>query len=112
MLPVKSIGASIPFYEKLGFMVEERNDAWGWATLSIDGCRIMLDQSINTWPSPHRQAVFYLYPDDVSAYHAEVKARGVEVPELEVTFYGMMEFRIEDLDGNRWWVGQVAATGF
>jgi hypothetical protein len=28
------------------------------------------------------------------------------VPELEVTFYGLTEFRINDPDGNRLWIGQ------
>ena len=30
MLPARSIAASIAFYEKLGFTVEQRNDGWGW----------------------------------------------------------------------------------
>jgi hypothetical protein len=30
----------------------------------------------------------------------------VAVPELDVTFYGMTEFRLEDPDGNRLWIGQ------
>jgi hypothetical protein len=31
----------------------------------------------------------------------------VKVPDLEVTFYGMTEFRIEDPDGNQLWIGQT-----
>lgn len=31
---------------------------------------------------------------------------GIAVPELDRTFYGMTEFRIEDPDGNRMWIGQ------
>jgi hypothetical protein len=34
----------------------------------------------------------------------------VAVPELDVTFYGMTEFRIDDPDGNRLWIGQIAAS--
>ena len=33
MQPVSNLAASIAFYEKLGFTVEERNDGWGWARL-------------------------------------------------------------------------------
>jgi hypothetical protein len=29
------------------------------------------------------------------------------VPELDVTFYGLTEFRITDPDGNRLWIGQA-----
>jgi hypothetical protein len=33
----------------------------------------------------------------------------VDVPELGVTFYGMTEFRLDDPDGNRLWIGQSPA---
>jgi len=33
------------------------------------------------------------------------------VPDLEVTFYGMTEFRIEDPDGNQLWIGQPKPDG-
>jgi catechol 2,3-dioxygenase-like lactoylglutathione lyase family enzyme len=46
MLPVKSMPASIEFYQKLGFSVERRNDDWGWAMLRFDECHLMVDQSI------------------------------------------------------------------
>ena len=107
MLPVRSIRSSIEFYEKLGFTVDEANDHWGWAKLSYGHCGLMLDQSINADPEARRNAVLYFYPDDVTAYHAMVRANGVEVPDLEVTFYDMREFRIDDPDGNRLWIGQA-----
>jgi hypothetical protein len=44
MLPVRSVQASLDFYEKPGFTVEDRNDRWGWAMLRLDQCRLMLDQ--------------------------------------------------------------------
>jgi uncharacterized glyoxalase superfamily protein PhnB len=44
-------------------------------------------------------------------YHRQVRANGVEVPELEVTFYGLTEFRVDDPDGNRLWIGQERAAG-
>jgi uncharacterized glyoxalase superfamily protein PhnB len=106
MIPVKHVPASIKFYERLGFSVEQGNDAWGWAVLCCGDCRLMIDQSINASPSAPRQSVLYLYPDDVVQYHEQVRANGIDVPDLEVTFYGMTEFRLEDPDGNRLWVGQ------
>lgn len=106
MLPVRSIPASVEFYRKLGFQVEDRHDDWGWAMLRMDECRLMLDQSINQHPLASKQTVIYLCPQDVVSYHAEVRRNGVQAPDLEVTFYGMTEFRIADPDGNRLWIGQ------
>lgn len=110
MLPVKHMPASVAYYEKLGFTVENRRDEWGWALLVCGDCRLMVDQSINIQPSAARQSVIYLYPDDITAYHQQVRDKGVEVPELETTFYGMSEFRLDDPDGNRLWVGQLAGA--
>jgi uncharacterized glyoxalase superfamily protein PhnB len=110
MLPVKSVSASVEFYRKLGFTVENRNDGWGWAMLRLGECQLMLDQSINADPGAPRNSVVYLYPDDVTAYHRQARANGLDLPDLEVTFYGMTEFRIEDPDGNRLWIGQAPAT--
>ena len=106
MLPVRSMPASVDFYEKLGFRVERRKDEWRWALLSFGECRLMVDESIDVHPGAPRTSVLYLYPDDISEYHEQVRANGLVVPDLEVTFYGMTEFRIDDPDGNRLWVGQ------
>jgi len=108
MLPVRSMPASIEFYRRLGFVVDDRNDEWGWAMLRFDDCRVMLDESINGHPGSSRLSVLYLYPDDVAEYHRQVRANGLTVPDLEVTFYGITEFRIEDPDGNWLWIGQDA----
>lgn len=110
MLPVRSVPASIEFYRKLGFGVERQVEGWGWAMLVFGDCRLMLDQSINTHPPAPRQSVVYLYPDDVAEYHRQVRANGLSVPDLDVTFYGMTEFRIDDPDGNRLWIGQAPAA--
>lgn len=106
MLPVRNLAASIAFYGKLGFSVEQRRDDWGWAMLAFGECRIMLDRSINQHPDAPRQSVLYLYLDDVAAYHQQVRGNGLTVPGLDTTFYEMTEFRLDDPDGNRLWVGQ------
>ncbi|HTL68819.1 MAG TPA: VOC family protein [Lacunisphaera sp.] len=111
MLPVQSMPRSVEFYQKLGFSVERREDRWGWAMLRCDECRLMVDQSINRPADGPRLGVVYLYPEDVAAYHARVRASGLALPDLDVAFYGMWEFRIEDPDGNRLWVGQAPANG-
>jgi catechol 2,3-dioxygenase-like lactoylglutathione lyase family enzyme len=111
MLPVKSISASVEFYQKLGFSVERRNDDWSWAMLCFDGCRLMVDQSINLHRDAPRQSVVYLYPENIVEYHQQVRRNGLVVPDLDVTFYGLTEFRLDDPDGNRLWVGQNTSAG-
>ena len=111
MLPVRSVDASVEFYEKLGFSVEQRNEDWGWAMLRFDDCRLMLDRSINTDPNGPRQSVLYLYPESIIGYHEQVRRAGLAVPDLDVTFYGMTEFRLDDPDGNRLWIGQSTPAG-
>ena len=109
MLPVASMPASVDFYQRLGFGVEKRNDSWRWAMLCFGECRLMVDESINL-PGIPRLGVVYLYPDDLAEYHQHVRSSGLVVPDLEVSFYGMAEFRIEDPDGNRLWIGQLTPT--
>ena len=107
MLPVRNLARAIEFYcGKLGFQIETRRDDWGWAMLRFDECRLMLDQSINQHPDQPRDNILYLYPADIVIYHGEVRARGLELPDLDVTFYGLTEFRVDDPDGNRLWIGQ------
>jgi uncharacterized glyoxalase superfamily protein PhnB len=106
MQPVRSMPASVTFYEKLGFIVKNRNTEWRWAMLRCGSCQLMLDQSINPHAGIPRISVLYLYPENVVDFHRRARASGLSVPEIEVTFYGMTEFRMEDPDGNRLWIGQ------
>lgn len=106
MLPVKHVARSIDFYQKLGFTVERQNDDWRWAMLVLDDCRLMVDQSINVHQDAPRQGVIYLYPDNIQEYHLQVRTNGLDIPDLETTFYGLTEFRLDDPDGNRLWIGQ------
>src|SRR5207247_10946444 len=110
MLPVRSMPASVEFYQKLGFTVEQRDDSWRWAMLSFGDCRLMLDESINVHPGIPRSSVLYFYPDAIAAYHEQVRRNGLVVPDLDFTFYGMSEFRIEDPVGNRLWILKNAYT--
>jgi catechol 2,3-dioxygenase-like lactoylglutathione lyase family enzyme len=110
MLPVKSMPKSVEFYQKLGFSVERRNDDWGWAMLYFDECRVMVDQSINVHPHAPRLSVLYLYPESIVEYHQRVRGNGLDIPDLEATFYGLTEFRMDDPDGNRLWIGQDTST--
>ena len=110
MLPVRSIAASIEFYRKLGFSVETRRDDWGWAMLCFGECRLMVDQSINL----HRARP--ANPFSISIRRASwsitgrCEAPGWTIPDLDVTFYGLTEFRLDDPDGNRLWIGQNTSS--
>lgn len=110
MQPVASMPASVAFYEKLGFVVEDRHDGQGWARLRCGDCRIMLDQSINLHAGIPKTAVLYLYVDDVVDFHRRARQAGLPAPAPEATFYGMTEFRLEDPDGNRLWIGQAGGV--
>lgn len=110
MIPVRRLPAAVEFYQKLVFSVERRNDDWRWAMLSFGECRLMVDESINVHPEGPRDFVLYLYLDDIVEFHERVRRTGLTVPALEVTFYGMTEFRISDPDGNRLWIGQNPQT--
>ena len=109
MLPVRSMPASVEFYQKLGFTVEQRDDSWRWAMLCFGDCRLMLDESINVHPDIPSTSVLYLYPEGIREFHEQVRRNGLDVPDLDETFYGMTEFRIDDPDGNRLWIGQQNA---
>ncbi|HEX4781795.1 MAG TPA: VOC family protein, partial [Usitatibacter sp.] len=85
---------------------EKRNDDWRWAMLGFGECRLMVDESINVHPDSPRLSVLYLYPEDVADYHRQLRENGLDVPALAESFYGMREFRIDDPDGNRLWIGQ------
>lgn len=110
MLPVANMPASVAFYEKLGFVVENRHDEWGWAMLRCGDWQLMLDQSINLHSGIPRMSVLYLYPENLADFHRNAVENGLSVPELDSTFYGMIEFRIEDPDGNRLWIGQAEGS--
>lgn len=121
MLNVSNIDASLDFYrEALGFDVvspRELVGEWRWATIrsgdvelmlsetgSAPGLRMTVDPHADTgWP-----AIFYFYPDDVSALFAEVIRKGYKSTPLEVTHYGMLEFSLQDPDGHTLSFGQDA----
>ena len=71
----------------------------------------MVDQSINLHRDTPRQSVLYLYPENIVEYHRQVRRNGLAVADLDVTFYGLTEFRLDDPDGNRLWIGQSTSTG-
>ena len=121
MLNVSNLEASLDFYKRaLDFQVVSPAEAiteWRWASirsgdtklmLSESDCNFELKQGINpqqevSWPS-----ILYFYPDDVDALYAHITHQGFTPTPLEITFYGMKEFSLQDPDGHLLSFGQEA----
>ena len=113
MLNVSDIEASLHFYrEALRFEVVSPAEAlkeWRWATIRSGDTELMLSETEAelglTQPlDPHQQTswptIFYFYPDDVEALFQAVTSKGFKTTPLDVTFYGMKEFSMQDPDGH------------
>ena len=105
LLQVKSVPDSIAFYERLGFRnarthTPEGDDAPVWAWLTGDDCSLMIGESDEPADAKKQGLLIYMYVDDVAAKHAELKAAGVDVGEIEYPFWSKRgEFGVKDLDG-------------
>lgn len=117
MLHVSDIERSLAFYrDGLGFALISPESAvrdWKWAHLRCDGVYLMLSGGLQGGPIRSGEsktgdwpAIYYFYPDDVVALHGTMRARGIEVGELCVTFYRMKEFSCLDPDGHMLTFGQ------
>ena len=110
MLSTEDFDATIDFYTNiLGFTCDERNDDWGWATLSIDEIAIMIAR-----PNEHVPydkigftGTFYFTVDDVDAMWEKVKDKAKVCYGIEDFEYGMREFAIFDNNGYTLQFGQA-----
>ena len=101
---VKSVSASIAFYEKLGFTVGntvvpagETEPVWAW--MQSGGAQIMLGRADGPFDADQQAVLFYIYVDDLPAKHAALKAAGIGVGEIQLRFYAPRgEFRVHDPD--------------
>ena len=113
MLNVGDIRNSISFYSKaFGFEVVSDLEAvteWRWATIRSGDTELMLSESegspnLKQGINPHEFTdwpnIFYFYPDDVEKLHNHLIENGFTPSNLEITFYGMKEFSIQDPDGH------------
>ncbi len=121
MLNISNIEQSLAFYNKaLEFEIvspAETVKEWRWATIRSGEVELMLSESRcesepqktidphsdTSWPT-----IFYFYPDDVDALYAHVRQMGYQPTKLEVTFFGMKEFSLQDPDGHLLSFGQDA----
>jgi len=101
MAHVAEIGASIAFYERLGFAVggsftPPGEDSPSWVSLRSEGAELMLARADEPVVAEQQAVLFYLYCDDVGAMH---KLLGEAGP-IKTPFYNPDgEFRLVDPDG-------------
>lgn len=102
ILWTENMDDTIGFYtEILGFIVQERNDDWQWASLEKNGVEIML-----TKPNQHEKfngiafsGSFYFTVDGVDELWEDVKTKAKICYEIETFDWEMREFAIYDNNG-------------
>ena len=105
MLPVTDVKGTIAFYEQLGFTIGNTHAPDGesdpvWAWLYCGKAHVMINKSDSPVEATHNSAALWLYCQDVAAMHAALKARGVDVGEIDYPFYNPRgEFHVHDPDG-------------
>jgi len=109
MLWSDKLPETIEFYTNiLGFTCDERNEDWGWASLSRDGVEIMLAKPNEHIPfeKPVFTGTFYITVDDVDALWDVLKNKATVLYEIEDFEWGMREFAIYDNNGYMLQFGQ------
>lgn len=112
MLLATDMDATIRFYtDGLGFTLESTlGEPPTWCMLRRDAVGLMF-----VWDAPHDHppgeehdhpeptltGVLYLYPDDVTSLHDEVKGKVAIAEELGLRPHGMREFAVCDPSGYR-----------
>jgi predicted enzyme related to lactoylglutathione lyase len=102
---VADVGASIAFYELLGFETgnTHRNAESGeidWAALERGNAALMLGKSDGPVAAEKQSVLFYLYYDDITATYEDLLRLGLPCGEMSYPFYCPKgEFRLVDPDG-------------
>ena len=102
MLWTEDLDATIEFYTSIvGFILRERNDDWGWASLQCDDVFLMLAK-----PNEHTEydqigftGSFYFTTDDVEAMWSKLKDKARVCYDIETFPWGMREFAVYDNNG-------------
>lgn len=105
MLSVTDVKRTIGFYEQLGFTVGATHAPEGdsdpvWAWLYNGRAHVMINRSDQPVEATHSSASLWLYSRDVSAAHALLKSRGLDVGDIGYPPYNSGgEFHVHDPDG-------------
>jgi catechol 2,3-dioxygenase-like lactoylglutathione lyase family enzyme len=114
-IPVTDVDRAKAFYtEKAGFHADydqRVNEGLRFVQLTPPGsaCSIALGEGI-TDAAPGSVRGLQMVVSDINEAHAELKARGVEVSEVQVLAWGSF-VSFADPDGNTWSVQQLPPRG-
>lgn len=109
MLWTEDLDGTIEFYrDVVGLECNERNDDWGWASLSLGDVGLMVAR-----PNEHVSysaigftGTFYFTVDDVEAMWLKVQDKARICYGIETFDYGMREFAVYDNNGYMLQFGQ------
>jgi catechol 2,3-dioxygenase-like lactoylglutathione lyase family enzyme len=113
MAHVADMRASIAFYEKLGFIVDNQvvpagEEVPNWVWLRAEKAQLMLARATAPVVPVEQAVLFYTYCDDAEATHAALAEAGLEPGPIARPFYNPGgEFRLEDPDGYVVFVAQI-----
>jgi len=102
MIRVPDVGATIVWYQALGFAVVSTHEDDGrldWALLSFGEGRVMFNAGGRPSAEARREVDLYIHADDIDSIHDSVKERVDVQAAPHDTFYGMHEFIVRDLNG-------------
>jgi predicted enzyme related to lactoylglutathione lyase len=108
VLLVENVRRAADYYrDRLGFAITLYDlNPDHYATAERDGCHVHLAHFDGASPRPNNQAVppdmfdAYFWPNDVDAFHAELKDRGATIIQAPTDQpYGLRDFRVQDPDG-------------
>jgi len=105
MMHVADVPRSIAFYERLGFRVTNTFEPSGqtqpvWAALESGGAQLMIALADEPVVPSHQAVLFYVYCEDVTGMHADLRSNGVATGAIDYPFYCPRgEFRVTDPDG-------------
>lgn len=101
---VSDLEASISFYRSLGFDIEhsftpDGSNAPTWVSLRLGPASLMLGIAEGFDPEAPRDAVFYIYCEDVAGMHSELSEKGLDVSGIEFPVFNPRgEFHVTDPD--------------
>jgi uncharacterized glyoxalase superfamily protein PhnB len=113
VIKVANLQRQLEFYQQAFrfIILNKRSGPTGleWVHLKSDNTELMLLQSSSSANilATQQNITLYYYTDDVLSSHRYMKAKGVAVSDLSETAYGMMEYTLEDPEGNKLAIGQI-----
>jgi catechol 2,3-dioxygenase-like lactoylglutathione lyase family enzyme len=113
MAHVADMRASIAFYEKLGFAVDNQvvpdgEEVPNWVWLRAEKAQLMLARATAPVVPAQQAVLFYTYCDDIEASRAAWLAAGLKPGPIACPFYNPGgEIRLEDPDGYVVYVAQI-----